>query len=342
MFYFLNNNHNMKRNLFLYIPLLIICLVTSYACKKTGTGFLSPYIHYEQSPIIIPKGRAFLSAGLNGDGTSQPFSVRVIHFYDKATGNIVDDLFSKTYPVSVWTALYDPKTDTTLQLINAKLKTINAAPISINPSSGQISGNYGALKLPAGEYQFDLEIKNETGTKIYPKIGDFLLRDTTTFESVPTIGSTSETRIVVGNESKSVVGKPPLLTVTRIADTPNMITVKYMDKNGVFFNPKKGEIISRPAAGLNPVPPYLQSLQQYTKSYYYTDDAMVFKFPFTPFPLSSLGNGFNIYQRIPTQFVHNDGLPDGMYSLNLRFPIRIYVPGSYLVVEQTIDATRAN
>jgi hypothetical protein len=341
MFYTLNNNRVMKHKPLLFI-ILLVCLGATYACKKSAVGFLSPYIHYEVNPVIIPKGRAFLSAGLNGDGTSQPFSVKVLHYYDKTTGKIVDSLFSKTYPVQIFTGVINPLVDTNFALISAKLTTRKITPISVIPASGQIIANFGALNVPGGEYQFDVEITNETGTKVYPKLGDFILRDTTTFDAVPAIGATSETRIMVGNESKSVVGKPPLLTITRVADTPNIITVKYMDKNGALFNPKKGEIISRPAAGLNPNPAFLQSLQQYSRSYYYTDNSCVFRFPLTPFPLTSLGNGYNIYQRIPAKFVHNDGLPDGAYSLNLRFPIRIYVPGSYLVIEQSLDATRVN
>jgi hypothetical protein len=339
MFYFLNTKSNMKRKSFFYITSLLICFAAIYACKKTAVGFLSPYIHYEQSPILIPKGRAFLSAGLNGDGTSQPISVRVLHYYDKATGKVLDTLFNKTFPVQIWTGLYNSKTDTTLQLINAKLKTVNTTPISVNPASGQIVANYGALKLPAGEYQFDLEIKNETGTKVYPKIGDFILKDTTTYDAVPALGTQYDKLFQVGNEGVSKLAKTPTLTITRVADTPNIVTVQFLDKNGVFFDPKKGEVQRRPNTGLNPNPAFLQTLQDYSIAYSATDNAMIFKFPFTPFPLNSLGNGYNIYYRIPSNYAHIDGEPDGKWSMNPRFPIRIYVPGSYVVTMQFPDVT---
>jgi len=326
---------------FIYFTLLSVSLLITSACKKNTVGFLSPYIHYEVDPILIPKGRNFLSAGLNGDGTSQPYTCKVLHFYNKATGQNVDTMFAHTYPVPIWTALYNPKTDTTIALINAKRSTVHVPAIAISPESGQITANFGALNIPGGEYQFDLQITNTAGTKIYPKIGDFILKDTTTFDAVPAIGATSETRILVGNESISKVGKPPHLMIMRVADTPNIITVKYADKNGVFWNPKNGEVVNRPAAGLNPNPPFLQSLRTFTHSFYYTPTSSVFAFPFTPFPLNQGPQAYNIYQRIPTQFVINDGFPNGMYSLNLRFPIRIYVPGSYLVIEQSLDATHA-
>jgi len=329
----------MKFRLFSCITLLIIGFAAISSCKKTANGFLSPYIHYEQDPILIPKGRNFMSAGLNGDGTSQPMSISVVHFYNKATGQLMDTMFNKTYPVQIWTALYDSKTDTTLQLINAKRKTANVPPISINPSSGQIVANFGALRVPAGEYQFDLKITNETGSRIYSKIGDFILKDTTNFDAVPTLGTQYDKLFEVGNESVAKLANTPILTITRVADTPNIVTVKFLDKNGTPFDPKKGEVQRRPAAGVNPNPPYLQTLQDYSIAYTVTDDAMIFQFPFTPFPLNSLGNGYNIYYRIPTQYAHIDGQPDGMWSLNPRFPIRIYVPGSYLVTMQFPDIT---
>jgi len=329
----------MKRRLFFYITPFIVLLAVIYSCKKTANGFLSPYIHYEQDPIKIPKGRAFLSAGLNGDGTSLPFSAKVVHYYNKATGAIVDTLFAHTFPVQIWTGLYNPKTDTTLQLIDAKLKTVNIPGIAVNPASGQIVANFGALKLPAGEYQFDLEITNETGTRLYPKIGDFILQDTTTYDAVPAIGTQYDKLFEVGNESVTKTAGLPTLTITRVADTPNIVTLKFLDKNGTPFDPKKGEVQRRPGTGVNPNPPYLQTLQDYAIAYHVTDQAMIFQFPFTPFPLNSLGNLFNIYYRIPTQYVHIDGQPDGKWSLNPRFPIRIYVPGSYLITMQFPDVT---
>lgn len=333
----------MKRKIFQF-AIMSVFLLGIDACKKTPTGFLSPYLHYEVDPIIIPKGRAFLSSGLNGDGTSQPYTATVVHFYNKATGENADALFNKTYPVATWIALYNPKTDTTLALINAKLKTVNVPPISVIPHSGQIVANFGALNVPAGEYQFDLEIKNDAGSRLYPKIGDFILADTSNFETT-SLGVPYDHLFEVGNETVTGVAANPILTVTRTGDTPNTITVQFLDKNGDAFDPAKGEIARRPNTGLNPNPAYLQTLQDYTNSFTITDNAMIFQYPFTPFPLNSLGNGFNIYYRIPTQYFKLDNPPLGngqvvQWSLNPRFALQIYVPGAYTVTMQLPDVTR--
>jgi hypothetical protein len=320
---------------FIYFTLLLVSLLITSACKKTAVGFLSPYIHYEVDPILIPKGRNFLSAGLNGDGTSQPYTCKVLHFYNKATGQNVDTMFAHTYPVQIWTALYSPQPDTTLALINGKRRTVNVPAVAISPESGQITANFGALNIPGGEYQFDLQITNDAGTRIYPKIGDFILKDTTTYDAVPALGTQYDKLFEVGNEGVSQLAGTPTLTIVRTGDTPNAVTVQFEDKTGAFFDPSKNEIIRRPSGNT-----YLQTLQDYAIAYTVTNNAMVFQYAFTPFPLNSLGNGFNIYYRIPTQYAHIDGQPDGKWSMNPRFPFRLYVPGAYTITMQFPDVTR--
>src|SRR3569833_4043947 len=137
---------------YIYFILLSVALLITSACKKTNVGFLSPYIHYEVDPILIPKGRNFLSAGLNGDGTSQPYTCKVLHFYDKATGKNVDSMFAHVYPVPIWTALYDPKTDTTLALINNKRRTVNVPAIAISLLCGLFSFFFGVLFFFGGVF----------------------------------------------------------------------------------------------------------------------------------------------------------------------------------------------
>lgn len=328
----------MKKIFYLYVAVISAFIIITYSCKKSTVGFLSPYIHYEQDPIQIPKGRPFVSSALNPDGSTMPFTATVIHYYNKATGQIVDSLFNKKFPVQTFTGYIDPKKDTTLQQIESFVKIENLPAVKVLPESGQVSANSGALNLPAGEYQYDLRITNEAGTRIYPKIGDFVLVDTTDYESL-TYGAPYDHLFEVGHENITGVAKAPIFTVTRTAAAPNNITLQFLDKNGVPFDPAKNEVVRRPNSGVNPVPPYLQTLQDYTTAYTVTDQAMIFQFPFVPFPLNSLGNNFNIYYRIPTQYFHLDGQPDGKWSLNPRFALQVFLPGSYTVTMQLPDVT---
>ena len=118
-------------------------------------------------------------------------------------------------------------------------------------------------------------------------------------------------------------------------------TWKLLILNGVAFNPKAGEIGRRPVAGT--AGGFLQTMQDYALSYEAFDDRMEFVYGVNPFPLSSLGNGYNYYYRIPTQFVKFDdslGLPDNQYSANARFSLRVYLPGVYDVTVFVDGVTR--
>jgi hypothetical protein len=159
------------------------------------------------------------------------------------------------------------------------------------------------------------------------------------YQSVPDLGTSYDKLFKVGNESVTATAAAPINTITYLADSPNLIIFKMVDKNGVPFSPKNGEIVKRPNSGVNPIPPYLQCFENYTNSYTYTDTAMLFNYALEPFPFISLGNGFNLYYRIPTQFFSVDGYPDGEWSANPRLPFRLWLPGVYSITMQFPDLT---
>lgn len=320
----------------------ILAVLTMTGCKKLPDGFLSPSIRYEEDPIIVQKGRTKVSSALNLDGSSKPATVELLHVYDESTGAVVDDIFKKEYTIKGWTALYDPKTDTTLELIAAKQADMVVTPIEINPVSGQVEANYTSLNIPAGNYSFDLAINNGAGSQVYQKIGRIQLVDAKPYEAHPEIGTPYTRMIKVGNESVGTSLFTPIVNIQRVAETPNVVVVKFLDKNGVPFNPQAGEIQRRPNTGNNPVPPYLQTLQDYSLKTELFNDRMEFTYGVTPFPLSSLGNGYNIYYRIPSQYFKHDNqasFPDDNYSANPRFVFRGYVPGKYEIIFKMPDVT---
>lgn len=296
------------------------------ACKKLPDGFLSDGIRYEEDPITIPQGRALNSTALNVDGSTQPMTVKAIHFYDKATGKSVDDLFLKTYKIKVWTGIYDPTVDKTEALIAKKQKEVTVNPISINQSSGQVQANYTSGNIPVGSYTFDLEITNPAGTKIYPKIGNINITSAVAYE-LP--GTAYNQLRKVGDEAKSQNIGVPTVTIVRVPSTELKVVLKYLDKNNVPFNPKAGEIVSRPLAGLTTGA--LQTMEDYAVKTEKFDDRMEFTFGTVPFPLISLGNGFNYYYRIPAQFVKfdNPSLGLGEWSSNPRFAFQSFQDGIY-------------
>jgi len=304
-----------------------MCIIT-VACKKVPDGFLSPNIRYEETPILVPQGIVKVSSALTLDGSAMPIKVKLLHVYDRATGKNVDDIFNKQYPIKVWTGLYDPKIDNTLEKINAKLKDSLVNAISINSSSGQLEANIATLNLPLGKYEFDLEVSNSAGTKTFSKIGKFDLNEAASYE-IP--GTGRQQAFKVGAETTIKELAPAVISVKKLSAAPDKIVVRIIDKNGVPFNAAAGEIGRRPLAGT--AVGFLQTMDLYSLSTANFADRMEFVYGTVPFPLASLGNGFNYYYRIPTQFVHFDDptLPDGQYTCNVRFPFRVFVAGTYEV-----------
>lgn len=306
------------------------------ACKKLPDGFISNGIRYEESPVTIQQGRLRVSTALNVDGSSQPLSIKVLHYYDKATGKIVDDMFAKQYKIKVWTGAYDPLVDTTVAIIQAKQKDSLVNPITVNKASGQIEANYTSINIPIGSYQFDLEITNPAGTKTYPKIGSFDVVTAPTYE-IPSPATNGARK--VGDETKNVGLQAPIVTVTKIGDGDNKVILRYTDKNGVVFNPAAGEVTYRPQPGLTTGS--LQTMKMYAMKTELFANRTEFTFGTTPFPLISLGNGLNYYYRIPTQYLKfdNPALPNDQYSANPRFSFQSFQPGIYEITVKLPDVT---
>jgi hypothetical protein len=327
-----------KRSNKINLPFVLgFLLLAFFACKKVPDGFLSDLVRYEEVPINVPKGRAYVSSALNLDGSQKPVKVKLVHIRDKASGEIMDDVFLKEYPLLVWKGYYDPKIDTTLEMIEAKREQKMVVPISINESSGQVEANYNTINIPSGSYVLDLEISNESGSKIYENIGEFNILDTPSFE-IPAGRSTVAMK--VGAESTTKTLPAGLMSVKRISEEGNKVIVQIVDKNGVPFNPEAGEIARRPQSGT--AGGWLQTMQDYSIDYQAFNDRMEFTYGVVPFPLASLGNGFNYYYRIPTQFVHFDdslGISDDTYSCNARFSFRAHQPGTYEILVVVLGIT---
>jgi hypothetical protein len=356
------------------ISIFLIILVANVfltGCTKYGSGFLSPYAQYTISQFSLIRGRLATSYALNTDGSNIPLHMKWTHIYD-STGAIVDAIFSKKYSVGVWTAAYDPLTDTTYNTIFAKRSMDSLPPIVVNESNGTVEANSGTLYLPLGTYTMDLQVSNTSGTESLKKALQIIIQDGKSLETSPETGNYSNGLLLANTPTGAKRGalfnganNPyDLEVIRRLADTPNLLILKIMDRNGVPFDPKLGEIAKRPNSGLNPTPPFLQNLQDYAPDTYTpTDTALTLKYPLVPFPIISLGNGFNMYYRIPTAFVHIDSTAnwssnssgvyyqgvsdphylgvykDGIYDYSLRIPMRIQVPGTYEIDIKILNVT---
>ncbi len=236
-----------------FLLLIFIAAFLLTSCTKYGKGFLSPTLQYAVSQFTIKKGTVSSSYSIITDGSSIPLHIKWTHVYD-ASGRMVDTLFSKTYPVGIWTSAYNSVTDTTYAKIIAKRAVANLQPIVVNESNGTLQSNSGTIYLPSGTYTMDLEVSNIAGTEKLAKIISIILQDGQPLETSPETGNFSNSLLIAGTATGAPNGtlfngvNNPFVdyTVKRLADTPNMVVLKVYDKNSVPFNPKTGEFTKRP------------------------------------------------------------------------------------------------
>lgn len=360
----------MKKNKiisFLFVLCAIAITDIFSGCTKIEKGFISPYQQYAVNQFTVIRGRVSTSYSLINDGSSIPMHIKWTHIYD-STGKVVDEMFSKKYTVGIWTAAYNAATDQTYATIMAKRSTAEMEPIVVNENNGTITSNEATLNIPLGSYTMDLEVSNVAGTVSLKKIMQINIVDGLALETAPEQGSFANGRAPAGTASVTYFyngSNNPYVkyNINRYADTPNVLSLKFVDKNGVPFNPNT-EVIKRPAAGLDPNPPFLQNLQDYAPdTYAASDTAISIKFPIVPFPVNSLGNGYNMYYHIKTSAVQIDstsswsGNAAGIYyqgtadphylgtyvndefDYSIRVPMRIFVPGSYEFTVKILNVT---
>ncbi len=308
------------------------------ACKKDEIGYMSDNLYYELNPVVIPKGWEYRGIGVNPDGSTRPLNFKLVHVYDKLTGKNMDDLFLKRYPMVAWKAALNFTIDSTKERILAKMQMVEAYPVNIEPTSGQIYTNYTTDNLPSGQYVFDMEISNIKQTKLFPKFGEFILKDTIPFQDLKAMnGAYSNPLMKQGQESvtKGQGAESYSIDIQRVPSDDFNITLRFLDKHGNAFNPKRGEVLKRPSGTS-----FLQTFETYTVKPDLFDDKLVYTVFQTPFPNVSAGNGFNVYYRIAADAcIYDDPIYNGYHS-NPRFIQRLWKRGKYSITIQLKNVTR--
>ncbi|WP_316815140.1 DUF5007 domain-containing protein [Pedobacter nyackensis] len=312
---------------YIYIMMTLVLSVVIWAgCKKITVGFLSDSVFYVGSPFQVEKGKnGFLTSELKGDGSTVPLTIKLLQIKKKGTEQRADELY-QNQNVYVYKTAFDPEVHTTLELLNS-IRELKSKPIFEFLPSGQFLFTSGTNVIPTGsEYTFDIEVSNESGAKTFKNIGelDFV-------ESQPySINRNSATYLQDGGATFEPL--PPVeITITRTSGQGTNVTVKYVDEDGVPFNPKAGELIVR---GDRP------TLDSYAKfnPVIKTDTEMSLNFEVIPFPYKQItGYGsFDIFYRIPSNYVKVTN-PKAIYPPNTKFNInpaigfQIKQEGTYLV-----------
>ena len=305
-------------------------------CKKIDEGFLSDSLYVPDSPIDVQRGNPFQkTSAILPDGSTRPMSVKLLDIRRADTKKHADE-FYKEYPVYVYTAAVDPAVDTTIEQVNKK-RALKTMPPFVFLPSGQFVFNGATDSLPLDvTYEYDVEVSNVTGSKVYKNIGTL-----TTIDPPLITETTANCNLFPDDGSATIPMGTPVMTITRIKESGASVILKLTDKNGNPFNPKKGEIIKR---GDRPI------FENYARFHpiEYTDTAMICNFEIAPFPLSRYSNNgtqwnYLMYYRIPSSFLKVDNsLTSKIGSVNPLFAFRLMKAGVYVVEIRMPKTTRTS
>jgi len=295
-----SNNHNNKIHL---VKCVCLSLVIGFlGCKKTEKGFLSDYIFYRENPLVATQGSITVSSPLVSDGSTNPLTVELEKVTNEA-GEDVTALVTKEDSIMGFSGSVT-YLDNTLALLNKKITTTAAKPLTVNEIGGRIQLTPATEFIPAGSYDINIKVTNIRGTKSLPKACKIIVSGS---GSPDTVYADRYAGILNTNGSHRALLATPSIVVTYIPSTTNNLVYKFIDKNGSVYNPKANGISVRPGRwGMKDFDPYYPEVL--------TDTSAEYRFPIVPNQFPAFANpgvngiiprgNFGIFPSIPVN--HND------------------------------------
>lgn len=320
------------------VILLSITLFQLGACYKVPTekGFLSPDLKLKGSDTLnLPLGGKGSTDVAFLDGSSLPCLFSIENIRDEA-GNRSGQFFKK-YPYLTWVKPYDHFTDTTKDLVMAKLKSQELPSFRINPVNGSLEyfETTSNLQSPGDIFHLDVKVKNSSGEKIYKdyallKLGaksrpfDFY-RSTvaiilvngggqTTFTLYDYIPETDQER----HQNIYDRNGKELIDIYKKSDEPTTgikVLIQYLDSEGKVFPSKDYATYSEGT----------ESYLDYAVNRTNIPDGAMIEFPVTPWPvnqdlLSYLKGGTMGYDVLDTATMHKELYVEHKYPVLNDWP----------------------
>ncbi|WP_442590010.1 hypothetical protein ACSBL2_01995 [Pedobacter sp. AW31-3R] len=230
----------MKRFLSNKVLLIIIGILILNSCKKPVEGFLSENVFYQISPFVAEQGITAYSAALQVDGSTAPISVSLIGARNAETGEDVLDSLIKPRSIPIFTGTILP-TDTLLADLTKNISTDLKPALNINKIGGRIELSAATKYLPSGAYDIDIQVTNSSGTKIFKNACQIIFNAAEN----PYANVYKRLRVYTRADPAVVEGEPTSemgIDVRYTASATTQVILKFVDKNGVAFNPLTGDI----------------------------------------------------------------------------------------------------
>jgi len=276
------------------IPITLIIAIVFASCTPPEVGYISDDIHALEDTIFVPRGVFKLSAAPAAEGSTYPLEWEITGITD-AQGNPTDDLFLER-EITTWTSAYDPNTDTTLELAQAKIEQTMEPSILMSSVSGEIAFTQATKFVENDIFKIHVKAKNVKGER---QLDDFVVVKLLPFEAVefPTemrsrlqlgkgggafdIGYTSV--ISNGNDDgvPSVLdGTHPYITVLKTSDEPSVGVKVKMTIADSYDNPLgTDKIVFYPSGG-----GFLQNYHDNSTETITDATTTTFTLPAPPFP----------------------------------------------------------
>ncbi|HWK04873.1 MAG TPA: hypothetical protein VNS58_14630 [Puia sp.] len=282
-----------KLNIFSAIGVCVILLLGA-GCAKTIHGYLSNDIYYTVNPFQVQQGVTTVSAPLVLNGSSAPLHVELSALRDSA-GNDADSILMKPQSILTYKSTVTVN-DSTLDLLNAKLNDSLVRPFNIAETGGRLQFTAATNYVPTGSYTMDLTVSNINGVKFLKNACTIVIEPLTITSSLGYFSyrpnDPTGTTQLFRTESDPTYSNFDITHEDTQGETK--IVLKFVDKNGVPFNPNAGEV------------QYWSNVDKSTTSfpqlnfwapYYaptYTDSTIVTKLPniAVSFPYFDLNNAY--------------------------------------------------
>lgn len=275
------------------------CLLAIAGCYKIPAekGFLSPDLYLKGTDTLdLPLGGKGTTDVAWLDGSSQPCVFSIDNITDQ-NGNRSEQFFKK-YMYPTWVKPYDHFTDTTLDLVKAKINEMELPPFSINSVNGSLQyfETTRNLSSPGDIFNVDVKVKNANGERIYKNYATLRLGAKskpfeffqgvtaiilvngdgqtvfTLYDNIPTTDLVRRANI---NEQKG----NELINIYKKSDEPSTgikILIQYFDADGKMF----------PAQDYQTYAAGTESYFDYAVNRQNTSEGAQIEFPITPWPVN--------------------------------------------------------
>ncbi|GGB20587.1 hypothetical protein [Puia dinghuensis] len=214
---------------------VVIAAVTG--CEKIVHGYLSPRVFYQVNPFYVQQGVTTVSGSLITSGSTEPLHVKVLALKD-STGKDAYSLLTTPKTITTYTAAITFQ-DSTLALLQQKLKDSLVSPFNIASIGGRLQFTAATAFVPAGTYNMDIEVTNPRGTETLNNACQIIIQPLSTTYSL------AYQRQRYYDSTGALLQEYVGGNNTDVQYTPGdslKVVFKFVDANNAPFDPLKGQV----------------------------------------------------------------------------------------------------